>query len=279
MKSEKKFCGFLKYYYFCNMIFYFSGTGNTRWAVQEVARATGDRLYDIAEMEQRTWPAIQPNERIGLCFPVHAWRPPLLVRAFARELGKRLPNASAHFLWVLCTAGDDIGETMDILQDDLRQSGLQAHSMFSLLMPESYVGLPFMDVDPPRREMEKRRQAQNDLKEYITCIVNKERGVRRLHLSHWPRVNSRLLGWAFYKWLITDAPFRCDGSRCTGCGLCAKTCPVGDISMDDNRQPQWLHNGRCLTCFACYHHCPHHAIGWGGRTHKKGQYYFGKNKP
>ena len=31
------------------MIFYFSGTGNTRWAAQELATATGERLLNIAE--------------------------------------------------------------------------------------------------------------------------------------------------------------------------------------------------------------------------------------
>ena len=261
------------------MIFYFSGTGNTRWAVKEVSLATGDAIYDIANLQQKPLPDLQSDERIGLCFPVHAWRPPMLVRTFARELSKRLRNASTHYLWALCTAGDDIGETMDILEHDLNQGGLQLHSRFSLLMPETYVGLPFMDVDPLDREREKRRQAKDDLSAYIPRIINRERGAEHLHLSHWPRVNSRLLGWGFYKWLISDKPFRCDASQCTGCGLCAKVCPVANIGMDGHNHPQWLHNGRCLTCFACYHHCPHHAIEWGGRTQKKGQYYFGKNKP
>ncbi len=261
------------------MIFYFSGTGNTRWAAQEVSHATGDALYDMAEMPEGQLPALENGERIGLCFPVHAWRPPLLVRAFARELGTRLGDASSHYLWALCTAGDDIGETMSILQRDLGQGGLQAHSMFSLLMPETYVGLPFMDVDPLPREAEKRSQARRDLDSFLSSIINQERGAVHLHLSHWPRVNSRLLGWAFYKWLINDKPFVCDTSLCIGCGLCEKTCPVGNISLDENNVPQWLHNGRCLTCFACYHHCPRHAIEWSNRTRGKGQYYFGKNKP
>ena len=117
------------------MIFYFSGTGNTRWAVKEVSLATGDAIYDIADLQQKPLPDLQSDERIGLCFPVHAWRPPMLVRTFARELGKRLRDASSHYLWALCTAGDDIGETMNILEHDLNQGGLQLHSRFSLLTP------------------------------------------------------------------------------------------------------------------------------------------------
>ena len=35
------------------MIFYFSGTGNTRWAARKVADALGDRLVNIASEMRR----------------------------------------------------------------------------------------------------------------------------------------------------------------------------------------------------------------------------------
>ena len=57
------------------MIFYFSGTGNTRWAAEEISRATGERLLDMAAEingECRYQPAA--GECIGFCFPVHGWR-------------------------------------------------------------------------------------------------------------------------------------------------------------------------------------------------------------
>ena len=38
--------------------------------------------------------------------------------------------------------------------------------------------------------------------------------------------------------------------------------------------PEWLHHKDCLTCFTCYHHCPHHAIEFGHQTQKKGQYFY-----
>ena len=34
---------------FAPMIFYFSGTGNTKWVAQQLADATGDKLYNIAD--------------------------------------------------------------------------------------------------------------------------------------------------------------------------------------------------------------------------------------
>ena len=37
------------FYYLCSMIFYFSGTGNTRWVAKQLAEATGETLYFIPE--------------------------------------------------------------------------------------------------------------------------------------------------------------------------------------------------------------------------------------
>ena len=73
-------------------------------------------------------------------------------------------------------------------------------------------------------------------------------------------------------------PFRVDAEKCIKCGKCAAVCPVGDISFKKGCTPQWKHNGKCLSCFACYHHCPTRAIEYGGRTKGKGQYYYEKNE-
>ena len=104
---------------------------------------------------------------------------------------------------------------MDIFEADLAAVGIKTDSCISLLMPESYVGLPFMDVDKAEAERRKKTEA---------------------------------------------------------------VCPVCDISFVKGCTPQWKHNGKCLSCFACYHHCPTRAIEYGGRTKGKGQYYYEKNE-
>ena len=140
------------------MIFYLSGTGNTRWAAQVLSATTGDRLMSIPEMIGSDCRfTLGENERIGFCFPVHGWRPPLIVRQFVAKL--RVDGADGHYCYALCTAGDNIGETFDILAGDLANSGLGLDSRCSLIMPESYVGLPFMDVDTPTKEKAKKAAA------------------------------------------------------------------------------------------------------------------------
>lgn len=264
------------------MIFYFSGTGNTRWAAQKVAAATADRLVNIAEemLAAETAQASDPqltytlaqDERIGFFFPVHGWRPPRLVLDFLDRL--HLTNADSHYAYVVCTAGDNVGEAVSILEKRLQTMGIKIDSAISLIMPESYVGLPFMDVDTPAKEQCKKMEADNKLTRFIADIMECRSGVRDITIGHWPRINSRLIGSVFVKKLVTDRPFHVVADRCLHCGKCASVCPVANIHFEKGGEPSWLHNGKCLSCFACYHHCPTHAIEYGGRTKKKGQYYF-----
>ena len=79
------------------MIFYFSATGNTRWAAELLANATGERLVNMADNDvPATW-ELSENERIGFCFPVHGWRPPMLVRRFISTLDIR--NYNGNYVW------------------------------------------------------------------------------------------------------------------------------------------------------------------------------------
>ncbi len=255
------------------MIFYFSCTGNTRWAAEKLAKATGERLIWMGDDNNATSEiTLKEDERVGFCFPVHGWRPPKNVRDFCRRL--HFSNPQGHYAFALCTAGDNIGETMRLLHEDLKESGLQIKAHCSLIMPESYVGLPFMDVDKPKKERQKIVTASKDLKIFIDVVLFRRAIDHNLVIGHWPRINTRLIGSYFVSRLVNDKPFRVDETACIGCGMCQKVCPSGDLVLDTESHPQWKHNGKCLTCFACYHHCPQHAIAFGHRTDGKGQYYF-----
>lgn len=258
------------------MIFYLSDTGNTGWAAKTVAQATGDKLLFIPELLRvgQSVFTFEEGERLGFCFPVHGWRPPKIVREFIRRLRV---DADGHYVYALCTAGDNIGETMDILRKDLSVKNIPLHAVFSLIMPESYLGLPFFNVDNAKKEKEKKDKAAAELSEYVNDIIN-NRAACHLVIGHWPRINSRLLGGFFEKHLVTDKKFVVDSRLCVKCGICADVCPTKNILGGLGYEPKWKHDGSCLACFACYHHCPHHAINWGSLTKHKGQYFYNRKR-
>lgn len=280
------------------MIFYFSGTGNTKWAASKLAAATHDSLISIAPYMRAddtkydmTEPfTLQEDERLGFVFPVHGWRVPRLVREFIANLkiqraentedGKK-EETRRSFVYCVCTAGDSIGLTIENLNEvissnpSLADLGITAvDSSYSLIMPESYVGLPFMDVDPKEREIRKKEEAAQELAVVCEEIFNRKQGVNRLVKGPIPWFFTKVVGGFFEKMLITDKRFHVEKDRCVKCGICANVCPVGDIKGGHGAYPEWLHHKDCLTCFTCYHHCPHHAIEFGKQTRKKGQYFF-----
>lgn len=258
------------------MIFYLSGTGNTLWAAKAIAKATGEKLICILDKDcTRTQYPLEKNERIGFCFPVHGWRPPKALRKFISQLS--FDDAKPHYSFALCTAGDTIGEAIKILRNDLASRNIHLDSAFSIIMPESYVGLPFMDIDTPENEKQKKDKAAKDIERFAQLIAKRQKNIEELTIGRWPKVNSRLIGGFFTKYMITDKPFHVTAKKCVGCGLCASSCPTGNISLLNNN-PQWRHDSSCLACFACYHHCPNHAIEYGRMTEHKGQYYFNKVK-
>ena len=305
------------------MIFYFSGTGNTKWAASKLASATHEDLISIApymRADDSSHTLAEPfilkeNERLGFVFPVHGWRVPKLVREFIGRMkvqreepdaernsasaeGKassdaernsasaesKASSASARnqpFAYCVCTAGDSIGLTIENLNQTISQNpSLQAlgitevKSSYSLIMPESYVGLPFMDVDTKEKEIWKKSKSAQKLAVICEEIFDRKEGVNRLVKGPIPWFFTKVVGGFFENVLITDKRFHVEKDKCVKCGICANVCPVGDIKGGHGEYPEWLHHKDCLTCFTCYHHCPHHAIEFGNQTQKKGQYYF-----
>ena len=303
------------------MIFYFSGTGNTKWAASKLASATHEDLISIApymRADDSSYTLAEPfilkeNERLGFVFPVHGWRVPKLVREFIgrMKVQRAEPDAagsqtlsdisgssasadasgisasagnsagSLPFAFCVCTAGDSIGLTIENLNEVISQNpSLQAlgitkvSSSYSLIMPESYVGLPFMDVDTKEKEIWKKSKSAQELALICEEIFDRKEGVSRLVKGPIPWFFTKVVGGFFENVLITDKRFHVEKDKCVKCGICANVCPVGDIKGGHGEYPEWLHHKDCLTCFTCYHHCPHHAIEFGKQTQKKGQYYF-----
>ena len=283
------------------MIFYFSGTGNTRFVAEQIAAGIGEELVFIPDAirENRFEFEIAEGETIGFCFPTHGWQPPRIVREFIRKLtilplsrgrqrgsdpslAQTTPNPSysgGEYCWAVTTCGDNMGEAMTILSKELAandrlkcgEKPMVASATFSVIMPESYICLPFMYTDTEEKEREKIAAAKEQLPHIIICIRERREGVEELEKGGTPRLYSYVIGEYFNKRMVNDKKFTVDEDVCIKCGKCQKVCPVDNIT---GTPPEWNHNGRCTSCLACYHYCPVHAINFGKITRKRGQYYF-----
>ncbi len=253
------------------MIFYFTGTGNSRWIAEMLGRKLNENLVSINDLiKGGNGPyefAVNPEERILLVFPVYTWGVPYPVLLFIDRL--HLKNAEGKKIYAVATCGDTAGLADRILKEKLEKNNLQLASFHTVSMPNCYILIPGFDVDSKEvaRGKVDRAEARIDL---IVNAVREERQDYSLYSKgtlSW--FKSRVIYPAFIhntfksKFYATDA--------CNHCGLCEKLCPMNNIILKDGI-PQW--RDKCVQCVACIHHCPKRAIEYGKSTQGKGRYYF-----
>lgn len=235
------------------MVFYFSGTGNSQWAAEEIAARTGDTAYDIIHLE--SVPEVCGEAQVGFVFPIYAWGVPEPVRNFAKTLAKT--NA---FTFGICTCGGDAGMAMK------RFSKIYPlHSSYSLIMPNNYIIAS--DTEDKPTILNKIQEAKGQI-EIIAQEILARKPVYRVTEGSLAALKSSAANWGFEKFARSTKPFHVTPA-CIGCGQCAQNCPSGTISMKGN-VPVW--GEKCYQCLRCIHECPHKAIQYGNSTETKGRY-------
>ena len=256
------------------MILWYSGCGNSRFVADTLSRNLGDdnMVFIPDAARQGTMLEFGSDEVLGIVFPVYSWSVPKLVSEFLRTV---IIKGKPKYIFAACTCGDETGLTIKHLKKDLRKQGLTLDAFFSFQMPETYVNLPGFKLDTPENAERKINSTKESLKDAVKLIKERAQG-NFDHLKGGSSfLKSNILKPLFYGLLITDRKFRVSDT-CIGCGICAKNCPLQNITMKNDR-PHW--NGHCTNCMSCYHRCPQNAINFGKATLGKGQYYFKKNRP
>ena len=242
------------------MLYYFSGTGNSRYVAKQLAAFTKDAAQDLVPLlRQGSVPPPAYGEAIGLVFPIHAWAPPKPVMDFARLL----KPTSETYVYAVCTCGDDAGQAMGRLK---RRVPLKA--AWSIAMPNNYI--PMYDADPPAVEQSKIALANERLPR-IARLIDERVPVFDVWRGKAPRLKTGLINPLFRGFALSTKPFSVDES-CIGCGLCAKRCPAQAIQMVDGR-PVYTKK-HCTQCMACISYCPAAAIQYGESTRGRRRYHF-----
>lgn len=255
------------------MIYYFSGTHNSRYAAMRLGSLTGEDVRFIPEINpyDQTIDA-DKDKSIGFVFPVYAWGVPAIVLDFIKRLPESISEwirEHSSYVWCVATCGDETGMAVEMLKKEFLKKGIRLSASWSLIMPNVYVLLPGFGTDPKDVEKRKLQDAVGRI-ENIAGKVKAQDCVEDLHLGSFPRLKTTLVYPLFKRWGVDTKKWHYTDA-CIGCGKCARVCPVGNIIMEEGH-PKW--GTECTSCCACYHICPTHSAQYGKITKNMGQYFY-----
>jgi ferredoxin len=244
------------------VIWYFTGTGNSLAMAKEIAS-----LYDACPVKPIAAELNKEKIRcdaefVGLCFPLYFLSFPKPVMDFLDRL-ELAPGAKAFAVVTrgLAPMGGVRGPFLKYLAD----KKAKAAGCFYVTMLNNDVTL--FKPDSPEEAAGKLKSIPHEAKRIVSALK-----------SGQPRFDPEPLGWvrpfrhkSAYLNHLKDfgGHFSADGN-CTACGICAKVCPTGNISLPAGR-PVW--GASCVLCEGCLNWCPAQAVQHGKATEGKGRYH------
>ena len=238
-----------------NIIYYFSGTGNTKAVVQLLKKALEEKdgPCDLLKIEDitRGKKTFEPhdNARIGIAYPIHAGDAPQIIYDFV----SLMPMGNMDNLYILNTAADYVHANDAAgkqIMKKLKNKGYHVYYERTIVMGSNFT----MAYD------ERFVKQLYDIAKVKTAHMTDDliKGVERIRpagamlkafsaVGHWfEDLGAHRFGKALK---ATDT--------CTNCGKCYRDCPVDNIS-EDNGNIRF--SNKCIWCMRCVYNCPENAI-------------------
>lgn len=237
-----------------------------------VARQLAGMLGDAVVTLPAANPIPSPDKgRVLWVFPVYSWGVPPAVESWIKTM--EIPGAATACHSLVVTCGDDAGLADRQWRRLLASRGWTGGDAWSVEMPNTYVLMKGFDVDPPELADSKIARSGQRI-EHIASMISSRTPmpaettpVSDLVRGAFPWVKSAVIYPWFVRHAMSPRPFH-STSRCNGCGLCSRSCPLKNITMEGHK-PLW--HDDCAMCLRCYHGCPRHAVAYAKSTRGKGQ--------
>lgn len=245
------------------MVFYFSGTGNSKYIGNRIADGIDTELYSINNALKNN--GLFDNTNVDLLIfsvPTYAWRIPRIVEEWIRKSTFK-ENAKAYFIM---NCGGEIGNAEKYVRKLCKDRKLQFMGCGEIVMPENYLAM----FSTPTSEQGKKiiARAEPVIDNIIEAIRNGAPLPSRKP-TFTGKAMSSIANILFYPLYVKADKFTVDKEKCIGCGICVTECPLNNITLN-NGAPVWSKN--CTHCMACISICPKTAIEYGKSSIKRPKY-------
>ncbi len=233
------------------VMFYFSGTGNSKYLAELFSSKIGAGCHSIEE-ETDFGRLIEYEETIGFCYPVYGSRVPRIMREFAIKFRDALKDKNVI---IFCTQMTFSGDGARAFTDLFSKNFFNVIYAEHFFMPNNIWNF-FLLPQPSEKKI--KDMAENaDTKMEAVCKnisagVIKKRGFnafsRLLGLTQgaaWPGIEDRAM-----------RSVKID-SDCTKCRLCITICPMHNLELENS---EIVGHNNCTVCYRCVNQCPQQAI-------------------
>ena len=232
---------------------YFSGTGNSRHAVEVFCREynSSAKIYSIED--DGVIDAIREAKAIVFAYPVQYSNIPKIVRDFVNDNGDIWKDKK---IFIIATMGLFSGDGSGMLARLLKKHGGNTVGGLHLKMPDS-IGDEKALKRPLEKNKELVRQAEQKIAESVKALKDKKPTREGLGLLYHM---AGLFGQRLYFRRMTkdySSKLKIDTEKCIGCGKCERLCPMKNIRMTDGKA---VSEDKCTMCYRCINNCPRQAI-------------------
>lgn len=237
---------------------YFSGTGNSRYALEVFLREYDKEAQMLAIEDETIIARIRESEGLVLSYPVQYSAIPKMLRDFIVENGELWRGKK---IFIIATMGMFSGDGAGVMARLLRKYQAQIIGGLHLKMPDS-----ISDVAALKRPLEKNKELVRQAEQKTVMAVHrmKEGGAPKEGLGflyHMAGLFGQRLYFCQKTRHYTDK-LKIDVEKCVGCAACVKACPMKNIHMDGNVAKA---ESRCTMCYRCINLCPRQAMTLIGR--------------
>lgn len=247
------------------LLFYFSGTGNSKQVAKWISefaetKSIDCQLYDISKTDLSQLETVDPDALIIIISPIHGFNYPKITLDFIR----RFPAGENKIVLMNTRAGMKIGSFVTpgltgiafmVSSLILKLKGYKIVGQIPFDMPSNWISLhPALRENAVKfihkkiysrvkKHTEKIFSGKNDflaLRDLVQDIL-----ISPISVAYY-LVGRFALAKTFY------ASYKCDN-----CDVCIKQCPVQAIQKINNH-PYWTF--KCESCMKCMNSCPKRAI-------------------
>ena len=243
------------------MLFYFTGTGNSKYVAEKIAAVTGGSTMNIADcMKNGQYSfALGENEALGFVVPVYFVGIPMIVAEFLRKL--KISSGQDYYSYAVLNCGGTAGNAERILRRTF-----PVDAVFGIAMVSNYV--PSYPMESETEIAECFEKFEHEIQAVTRNIQNRGVGSFNAVKGRFPRATT-FVGYPLYQHGRKTNKFTASDA-CIGCGLCERICPRKAIQLTGGK-PAWVIS-QCELCLGCLHRCPSVAINYGKKSAENGRY-------